>query len=407
MPAARGELPPHHISVGLILGLSVQSRLSRALLRPLKSPSPPTNPCAPVAWHSACGWCIGSRAEETFLDGVRAAATPASNGSGGVNARGSPGSSSNNNKTANPHPRRAVLISKATGRIPPPDVEAPSKAAAAFKGEKPFTNSQAGRRPAPPPRLATHLDDGEGGAIEHRILRGYDASKRPRKTHEIVSVYADGACPHNGRPGALAGIGISFGDDFKRSLALPLIHGPQTNQRAELASLLTALLAFQYYDDLQAREHTGACNALEQKLVVYSDSSYAVKCVGPWGDRWQHNNWKCASGADVKNADLVQAVRLLIGKREEHFPRGACWRGAVHFVPVRAHAGVIGNELADRLAVQGSQTVYPRRFGTPSEETLGVEDAPFVLQEYEKLVCTALRHAAQTNVDLPRGAEAE
>ncbi|OEH77369.1 putative ribonuclease H [Cyclospora cayetanensis] len=357
LSSENSQLPPHHISVGLILGLSVQSRLSRALLRPLKSPSPPTNPCAPVAWHSACGW--------------------------------------------------AVLISKATGRIPPPDVEAPSKAAAAFKGEKPFTNSQAGRRPAPPPRLATHLDDGEGGAIEHRILRGYDASKRPRKTHEIVSVYADGACPHNGRPGALAGIGISFGDDFKRSLALPLIHGPQTNQRAELASLLTALLAFQYYDDLQAREHTGACNALEQKLVVYSDSSYAVKCVGPWGDRWQHNNWKCASGADVKNADLVQAVRLLIGKREEHFPRGACWRGAVHFVPVRAHAGVIGNELADRLAVQGSQTVYPRRFGTPSEETLGVEDAPFVLQEYEKLVCTALRHAAQTNVDLPRGAEAE
>jgi len=50
-------------------------------------------------------------------------------------------------------------------------------------------------------------------------------------------VYTDGACAHNGKPNAKAGIGIYFGKDDIRNVSEP-IEGKQTNNCAELLAVI-------------------------------------------------------------------------------------------------------------------------------------------------------------------------
>lgn len=55
-----------------------------------------------------------------------------------------------------------------------------------------------------------------------------------------LSVYTDGACTKNGKPGAKAGYGVFFGDDNPYNLSEPL-EGHPTNQRAEMTAALEAM----------------------------------------------------------------------------------------------------------------------------------------------------------------------
>ena len=55
-----------------------------------------------------------------------------------------------------------------------------------------------------------------------------------------INVYTDGACSRNGRPDAKAGIGIFFKEDDSRNYC-GRIEGKQTNNRAELIAILTAI----------------------------------------------------------------------------------------------------------------------------------------------------------------------
>ena len=192
-----------------------------------------------------------------------------------------------------------------------------------------------------------------------------DSSRASAEDIEEVAVYADGACLGNGHSFARAGIGVYFGSEDPKNISLPLLLGPHTNQRAELASLLVALLQFEAADDAAAAAAGAAAAAAaaaagrsstekkqkEVKLVVYSDSEYAIKCVGLWSKRWRLNGWASAAGKPAKNTDLVHAVLLLCERRRQGAPPGARWRGAVSFIHVKGHSGVDGNEAADRLAV--------------------------------------------------------
>ncbi|CDI77844.1 ribonuclease H, putative [Eimeria acervulina] len=191
-----------------------------------------------------------------------------------------------------------------------------------------------------------------------------DSSRPSAEDIEEVAVYADGACLGNGHSFARAGIGVYFGSEDPKNISLPLLLGPHTNQRAELASLLVALLQFEAADDAAAAAAAASAAAAaaavrsstekkqkEVKLVVYSDSEYAIKCVGLWSKRWRLNGWASAAGKPAKNTDLVHAVLLLCERRRQGAPPGARWRGAVSFIHVKGHSGVDGNEAADRLAV--------------------------------------------------------
>ena len=222
---------------------------------------------------------------------------------------------------------------------------------------------------------------------------------------EIVTAFADGACPSNGRAEARAGIGVYFGGDDPRNVSLPLGPGPQTNQRAELAAILAALISFSHADDAAAAAAAAAAGGLgakgertlkrernegqtkEQELHLYCDSNYAVQCVGPWADRWEANGWRTTGGTSVSNADIIKAVRLLLRERRERAPLGARWRGRVRFLLVKGHSGITGNDQADALAVRGAQmqgVIKGQIKETPAEQAVATTFAQYVMKAQQQ-----------------------
>ncbi|NLV79024.1 MAG: ribonuclease HI [Rhodococcus sp.] len=107
-----------------------------------------------------------------------------------------------------------------------------------------------------------------------------------------------------------------------------------TNQIAELRALLEAL-----------RAHPGA-----EPMIIESDSQYAIKCASEWLPGWKRKGWKTASGAPVKNLDLVRDIDRALTERT----------GPVRFRWVRGHVGNHFNEVADKLAGEAAREVAAR-----------------------------------------------
>lgn len=139
------------------------------------------------------------------------------------------------------------------------------------------------------------------------------------------TIFCDGACRDN--PGK-AGSGLAI---YQRNQLESLIYGAyesySTNNSAELQALLQSLLWAKYY--------------IEQGLSVqiYSDSAYAINAVTDWSFNWASNNWKKNKGTIV-NLELIQRCHILF----------VSLGGRLAIKHVKAHSGVEGNELADRMA---------------------------------------------------------
>ncbi|KAK0617003.1 ribonuclease H-like protein [Immersiella caudata] len=146
-----------------------------------------------------------------------------------------------------------------------------------------------------------------------------------------VVAYTDGSALGNGRAGARSGVGVFFGPGDPRNISEPLQGETQTNQRAELTAILRCLEAIP--------PHQGA--------EIRTDSRYSIDCVTNWYIGWERNGYK-TNGKDVKNQDLVKAIRQKLEEREKLGVR-------TQFTWVKGHSGDPGNEAADLLAVQGSR----------------------------------------------------
>lgn len=97
-----------------------------------------------------------------------------------------------------------------------------------------------------------------------------------------------------------------------------------TNQIGELCAILEAL-----------RAHPGA-----EKLVIETDSQYAINCSTTWVESWRKHGWKNSKNQPVKNVQLIKAIYEEIHNRP----------GTVDFHWVKGHAGNEGNEKCDELA---------------------------------------------------------
>lgn len=75
---------------------------------------------------------------------------------------------------------------------------------------------------------------------------------------------------------------------------------------------------------------------------------YTKQGIEQWIDMWKRKGWKTTAKTDVKNRDLWEAVDAAKTELE---------REQVNLILkwVKGHAGVPGNEAADRLAVRGIQ----------------------------------------------------
>lgn len=130
---------------------------------------------------------------------------------------------------------------------------------------------------------------------------------------------------------------------MRRNLSEPLPGLRQTNQRAELTALKRAL-------DI---------TPLNRHVHIFSDSSYAIKCVTEWFIAWRRNDWKTSNGKKaVENRDIIEEI---LGRIEEREQVGVRTR----FEWLKGHAQSVGNTEADRLAVEGANDA--RRRGMHSD----------------------------------------
>ena len=98
---------------------------------------------------------------------------------------------------------------------------------------------------------------------------------------------------------------------------------PQTtNNRMELTAAIRALAALKR-----------PCT-----IALYTDSQYVRKGITEWLKQWKARDWRTADRKPVKNVDLWQALENEIARHR------------IEWHWVKGHAGVPGNERADRLA---------------------------------------------------------
>lgn len=170
-------------------------------------------------------------------------------------------------------------------------------------------------------------------------------ARRPRARRTIAEtpaerlpgetlIWTDGACSGNPGPGGWAAI-IDPPDDAE---PIELSGGERetTNNRMELSAALNGLRALEAGTD----------------VCVVTDSQLMVNSMTTWLAGWKRKGWKTASGAPVKNQDLVTALDAeteRLGKVRWHWVRGH-QTGAGH-----EHKAL--NDRADQLAVAAAERV--------------------------------------------------
>ncbi len=162
---------------------------------------------------------------------------------------------------------------------------------------------------------------------------GDKVTAKASRWHE-VDIYCDGACDPNPGP---AGTGLAvYRDHALSELWYGLFNPAGTNNTAELQGLLHALKL--------------AKSAVEggRQTAIHCDSRYAIDCVTKWAFGWKSRDWTRKTGP-IMNLALIQdahAVYLELVDR-------------ITVLHVPGHAGIEGNELADRmsmLAIQKAET---------------------------------------------------
>lgn len=137
-------------------------------------------------------------------------------------------------------------------------------------------------------------------------------------------VYTDGSSLGNGKSGSRAGYGLFFKDDDPRNKGYRLEGDIQTNQRSELMAAIKALEIVES----------------STNLLIRTDSNYLVRGMNSWIKSWKLNEWNIP----VKNMDLFKRLDKIVTERT----------GMVRFEYVKAHSGIYGNEMADKLAKEGA-----------------------------------------------------
>ena len=142
---------------------------------------------------------------------------------------------------------------------------------------------------------------------------------------EHIRIYCDGAC--SGNPGK-AGSGLAIYSNERNPI---LLHGDfvenGTNNIAELNALYQALLI---------SKKTTSKNI----ITIYSDSKYSIDCITTWAYGWKAKGWT-KKGGEIKNLELIKQTHELYEKIKD----------LIEIKHVKGHAGIEGNELADRMAV--------------------------------------------------------
>ena len=160
-------------------------------------------------------------------------------------------------------------------------------------------------------------------------------SSNLRYEGDWVMVFTDGACPNNGKGGARAGIGVWWNYGHKHNVSERVKGEKQTNNVGEIQAIVRAIrLAFEMKN--------------VRKLQINTDSEFTINSVTKWMSGWKKKGWRKADGKEVANKEDFMILDEVLQKAKDIEKVEIKWQH------VRGHAGVEGNEEADKLAVAGA-----------------------------------------------------
>ncbi|MDB4042352.1 ribonuclease HI [Methylophilaceae bacterium] len=138
----------------------------------------------------------------------------------------------------------------------------------------------------------------------------------------MIKIYTDGACKGNPGPGGWGALIIN--NNVKKE-----IYGGEnetTNNRMELSAVIEAL---KFIDEPKC------------SLLIYTDSTYVLKGITEWVNKWKKKNWLSSSKKPVKNKDLWIILDSLVLLHK------------IEWIWVKGHSGHFENDRADFLANLG------------------------------------------------------
>lgn len=144
-----------------------------------------------------------------------------------------------------------------------------------------------------------------------------------------ITIYCDGGCDPN--PGkAASGVAV-YSKEVLTELWYGLYNPQGTNNSAELNALNQSLLI--------ARKELLA----GKSASILCDSQYSINCVTNWAYSWKQRGWKRKVAGDIKNLEIIQQAHALYDELKDK----------LIVSHVKAHIGIEGNELADRMSIYG------------------------------------------------------
>lgn len=147
-----------------------------------------------------------------------------------------------------------------------------------------------------------------------------------QQNSENILIYTDGSSLGNPGPGGY-GCVIVF-QDREQVIELGDRNEKTTNNKMELTAIIQSLHFLKKQDV-----------SPQAKIVIRTDSSYAINGITRWIFGWIKNNWKTSTKTEVLNSDLWK--ELFDIKNYFQF---------IQFEHVRGHSGIWGNERCDMIA---------------------------------------------------------
>lgn len=150
--------------------------------------------------------------------------------------------------------------------------------------------------------------------------------KRSKEKIVTLEIYTDGSCKSMART-TFGGWAFVVIQDSKEVYCATGSEVNTTNQRMELEAIKSAL------------DYIKTVRRANERVVVYSDSAYAINCYNKgWYQNWIANGWRNASKQPVANQDLWEEIIPYF----DNF-----WYS---FHKVEGHAGDYWNEVCDERA---------------------------------------------------------
>ncbi len=190
--------------------------------------------------------------------------------------------------------------------------------------------------------------------LKQKYIPKYKLKKKEQKIkrNSITSnlddaqiIFTDGGCINNGKKNARGGVGVYFYKSKTQNYSAPQQPytdttngkpGKHSNQRGELEAIAYAI------------KHSTSNN-----IIIYTDSSYSIKCITKWIHNWKKKGWKNSKGKSVAHSDLIKEIdqyrntkNIQFEHINSHQPEPvnkASWK----------HAVWQGNKIADQLATEG------------------------------------------------------